>query len=226
MENLFELSHSTGYLIYTYNTHILLRYKNKDNFSKSQILTSDYKENLCTILFDNSIYYSYIDLSNHLILRSLFDSNILYMMELIPDYYNLSPTLISFSGKILFFIEQADNNSNYLYIIFPFHPNISIKIDRPIQPNTRAEIALNRKYIFITISDENKSDFFLINKSFRINKIMEPSSEKKYQEIIEQKNQEIKRLNAIIESAKSQYDELMYVAKKYREEANKWANKF
>lgn len=37
---------------------------------------------------------------------------------------------------------------------------------------------------------------------------------------------EIERLNGIIESIKTQYNELMDVAQQYREEALKWYNKF
>ena len=55
---------------------------------------------------------------------------------------------------------------------------------------------------------------------------MNSQLKKELSEETEQLRSEIAKRNAIIDSAKRQYDELMNTAIKYRDEAIKWRNKF
>ena len=66
MSTFYDTSNNTGYLLYTYSNHIIIRSKKDNMFSKGQVLTSDFLQDLSDTQFNSSIYYSYIDLYNNL----------------------------------------------------------------------------------------------------------------------------------------------------------------
>ncbi|MDY2588618.1 MAG: hypothetical protein SOW32_00315 [Agathobacter sp.] len=225
MSTFYDTSNNTGYLLYTYSNHIIIRSKKDNMFSKGQVLTSDFLQDLSDTQFNSSIYYSYIDLYNNLIIRRLFDSSILFMSESITYTYFM-PRLISFSGKLIILVEKKYDNKRYINAIFPFLPNFVLKINQPIDENTKIDIYAGEKYLYICLFNNTFSNIYLIDHNFNIHQLSDLNLEIKYQSIIKEKEQEIYKLNKVIESAKIQYEELMEVAKKYREEALKWSNKF
>ena len=109
MSNLYELTNNVSILLYTSQNNILLRKKIGDNISRSKLLAMDFKQNLCGIIYDQIVYYAYIDINNHLILRRVTDSYPLYTKEHFPCQIPPQLRLVAFDGKLnIFYEEQAD----------------------------------------------------------------------------------------------------------------------
>ena len=224
MSNLYELTNNVSILLYTSQNNILLRKKIGDNISRSKLLAMDFKQNLCGIIYDQIVYYAYIDINNHLILRRVTDSYPLYTKEHFPCQIPPQLRLVAFDGKlVIFYEEQADFDHKKLKGIFPFLPMSEIELKCQIPVSSDIYLLASKNEILINFESADGNQNYSLSKSMQISKL---DSTFELKLILQEKDNEINKLNAMLESAKSQYNNLMDVANKYKNEAMKWCNKF
>lgn len=223
-----EIDPNHSIIIYTIKNQICMRQITNDFFGRGIILANDYNHGLTTAISKKTIYYSYIDTRNNLVLKRLSDSNILYMKEDI----NNTPWLIHFAGQLLFISKSTSDACVIIKCLFPFRPNSDINITTPIPLECDTKFIFQQNHIYVEANCNNKMRHFIINTRFEFYELSYANNKEISDEIIslkktiEEKETRINILEQTLDSATRQYNELMNIAKQYKEEAIKWCSKF
>lgn len=249
MANIYALDTERNLLLYHSGNNIFLGTSNGRAFTRAVSLCNDYAGELSDVIYNGTVYFSYQNSNHDIILRNITDTEPVFqiLQQDIPDCF--SPKLLVFQDTLLllYFIKNPLNDTYLLKSIFPEHPTHKLPISAIFQnkPTIYSTFSNNRMFLHITAGDH--IEFWQIDKDWNAIKLsffdknaltdLYAKAQAEYDirlkealmeqtKILEKAKQEISQRDAIIESAKRQYNELMDTATKYRDEAIKWRGKF
>lgn len=214
MQNLFEIGDGLSYLIYPLDMQIILQQKRGSQFGRPHILSNDYKSNFSAIFYQNSLYYFYQNTDNNYLIKNMHSIEPLYQFPFSGEIHSIALARIH-SELVLLYIEkteESDANSFHLGYVCPFAPHIAAKnlFNFPSLPYFSCFTL--EKGLFLFVKTNSSARFFVFGSDFSMQEL--------------HTDQELSLLYATIESAKSQYNDLMRVAEQYRDEAKKWRGKY
>ncbi len=250
-----ETTPFTGYYLYTNGSQIFLRNQSGDMIGRPIILAKDYQMDFTSIPYNNSIYFAYLNDKNQLILRSTKENGILYHLDAKPDMYFTSLHLEVFQQKLLLFYGEKKEDTYYIKYVCPFEDTDAITLEQTFRLCPKIQCISANTNLILSLSNDNISVSYLIQETLEplilgcakdFQHLENPDQQKKLKALnlkyaselsnlhqaiqtlqskIQLQETTIQKQNAMIESATQQYNELMNVATRYREEAIKWRSK-
>lgn len=207
MSAFYESGDNFGLLIYPHKNTIILRKKVESLITNPTILETDYKSDLTSVIFNSTIYFAYINTSNLLLVKCILDKVFPYQVLQKENELLSNPRLISYNGQLLLFYLSKIDTTYTLNCIRPYDhaSNISLPISSFDSEPFYHIVNVSNKLCLI-ISSNGKNMCYYMNSSFV------------FDEYKDKKDAEIKKLKSTLESAKKQYNELMEIALRYKEE--------
>ncbi len=239
MSNVYPIDSQKNLIIYSFGKNIHLRISAGDNIERPIILANDYHSNLFETIHNNTLHYAYHNSDRDIIIKNILDTSVLFQLSQldIPDCTLAG--IKSFNNQLLlfYFVENPLDGTYTLKCISLFNKQDNINIPKIYKVLPTTNIIATQNYVYILSDCNNNSEdspIWMINKDFSLDKYstapdiqqLEKEISSRYTYELERKNAFIRKQNDIIESAKLQYNELMSVASKYRDEALKWRSKF
>ena len=114
MELLFPFEPNKKLLLSTSQSGLFLHTLYNDRFLRPTLLCSNYKSDLCSALYNDTIYYSYINKDDSLLLRCLRDSSLLLRLDSTSTVTYRGPQLIAFNNSLFLLYFEALHNSYQL----------------------------------------------------------------------------------------------------------------
>ncbi len=199
---IYELLKGQRVMLERRENRIFARQSQGISYGSEIVLAEHVKEYLGGCVYKNSLFFLYINEQGEAVLRNIYDTIVYCQIPILKDigmdvFEGIGGLQVTFGKLVLYFIEKKDDEKYEVRLYFPFERELDQRIGEDCDLGQLLELQSAMK---------QKEDGF--------------------QKQLEKREQEIKRLKAMIESAKSQYNELMDVATKYRDEAVKWQSKF
>lgn len=247
MNCLYTTSDHTALLIYPNSNYIFLRHKTNEQIGRPTVLTKDYLSHFCSVVHDGTLYYCYQASDQRIVVKNIYQSIPLYQGDCGSDASLSQLTLLSFQDQlILFYAKHSHSMTDYsLNCLFPLKQDITITQIKRCSDRPQFATLQTPDHVLLHLSTSQKQTTYLMNHNFEFAELINHHDyetkqqyqqaalqhdwnlkSQEYQQTLEQKDSIIQRQSQMIESAKTQYQELMEVAEKYRAEALKWRGKF
>ena len=81
MGNVYALDSEKNLILYSTGNHICLRTSIGENLTRPVLLCSDFADSLSDIVYNNTVYYTYRNTSQDIIIRSITDLHDLYKIS-------------------------------------------------------------------------------------------------------------------------------------------------
>lgn len=214
MIRVFELDESRSILIFTTNNKILFRVRQGDYLGKTRILASDYYNNLNGWIYQNAIFYCYEAINHTYIIRNANENSIYGKIE---SFHGQPVVLIHKGEPYLLFLKQIQNE-RILCCWEAINKTEKELIKVPECKEFEMLVNSNTRILILTAE---KKHFFWLNQNLDIEEIFIEDIGK-----TKQMEKELNQTKQALLKAKMQYEELMDVAQKYRDEAIRWQSKF
>lgn len=249
MANIYALDTERNLLLYPSGQNIFLGTSNGRAFTRAVSLCNDYAEELSDVIYNGTIYFSYQNSHHDIILRNITDTEPVFqiLQQDIPDCF--SPKLVVFQDTLLLFysVKNPVNDSYLLKSVFPEQTGKKLKLSAVFSDKPSIYSIISNNHLLLCVIDGAQIHFWQIDKNWNIVKLslqddqtltsMHMQAQAEYDQLLKKETrqlstqishlqQEISHRDALIESAKQQYNELMITATKYRDEAIKWRGKF
>lgn len=237
-------------LLYPASNRLLFQRYGRDGLARPSIASENYSAGLSAVLFQENLYFSYLDGEDTLCFCHL---GVPSPLRTMPNCKSsiLPPRLLLFHEKLLlvYATETAKDGPEdcecSLCITAPLEEESS-EIRLSLKPSEILSIATgeNACYFVVSLQEENtllqlSQDFCLIpcpssreTRVLQANQDLTSALEQVKDEnhtlthSLELLEEDKQGLLKAIESAKAQYQELMGVAEQYRDEAAKWYQKY
>lgn len=237
MSNVFTTDSENSLIIYHYKQYIYLRSATGETLNRSILLSNDFHSNLTEAIYNNTLYYAYQNEQGDILIKSILDSKPLYQLLAGEVGECITPQIISWRGKLLLiYILKNPLNDTYLCKgILPFEDISSSESLVPIEVGLFQSLPVvktvsTKNKLFFIVDDGNTHHASLVGDDFTLHPCEDRS---KYDALLQSQEEKMRNLQAslqqkeaLIAHIKKQYEELMDTAKKYREEAQKWYEKF
>ena len=254
MEHIYTTEQNQKLLLYYVNNQIHLRTMNRENISRPNVLCSDYARDLTSTICNGTIYYAYVSTEHSLLVKSITENGSLFRLAHTDSLEYFQPQILVFNKQLLLFyvMQNPVDHSYSVKCVFPFQQEVHVTIPDSFPILPKVAVFPADDYVFINIYNDffhkilkmdaqyqcsvlgNREDFeeerneMHAQEMDALNGTMDKLKEDlhiKETQLIE-RDKLLRSQNAMIESAKKQYNELMDVASQYREEAIKWRSKF
>lgn len=254
MSNVYSVGNNRQLIIYNAGSNIFLRVAHFGGLDRPIVLATDYLCGLTECIYNSSLYYSYINQNGSLILKNIMDTaNILAIdCNYVQEYSNPKLAICN-DTLLLFYLKQNPvSDKPSLHCITPDDNNaLPIPLPDIKKPvNSYSVLAYNNfillcvnehiykieqighfKQLAICTTDNNSTDN---NNADNINSNnnndnyieREKSLTEDFNKKIAACQAKINEQSAVIDSITAQYNELMDIARQYRDEAIKWRSKF
>lgn len=251
MSNVYSVGNNRQLIIYNAGSNIFLRVAHFGGLDRPIVLAADYLCGLTECIYNSSLYYSYINQNGSLILKNIMDTtNILAIdCNYVQEYSNPKLAICN-NTLLLFYLKQNPvSDKPSLHCITPDDNNaLPIPLPDIKKPvNSYSVLAYNNfillcvnehiyrieqighfKQLAICTADNNSTDN---NNADSINSNnnyieREKSLTEDFNKKIAACQAKINEQSAVIDSITTQYNELMDIARQYRDEAIKWRSKF
>lgn len=224
MRSIYSDGQDKTLLLYPYQNMIFFRTIIAENTWKPIMLCNDFLYSLSDSIYQDNIYYSYINKDYNIVIKSITDQSVLYQLDGDSSLTYIQPSILSFLGKLLliYAVKNPINNTYFIKGILPFEKEQSFSVPDTFSSVSNINYLISDRLI-LSIYCKNQSHIYEVTKDFQCIPYKENSIS---EEEIKPYKDEIKQQKDIIESIKKQYEELMQTAYRYREEAIKWQNKF
>ena len=239
MGNYHETSPNVGYFLYTNGNQIFLRIRNQDMIGRAILLATDYRKSFSSVLYNDSIYFCYLNDKEQFILRSTKEMSVLYHLEQNPDSEFMYLDIHHFQNKILIFYCEKTTDIYKIHCICPLGDEFLLELPYQSKLLPQLHVTTTRNNLYLTLTTDFEEINYCVNNHFELQPFTVEQSRNLKEDIEELKqsisylqNQNqtqtimIEKQQQMIESAKVQYSELMHVATVYKEEAIKWRSKF
>ncbi len=282
MEQLYALEPTRKLLLSTSDSGLYAHALQNERLIRSTQLCSNYESDLSGVLYNNTLYYSYLTKERSLLVRCFGDATIVFRLDSTGNISYQQPQLLSFANTLLLsYIEQTD--AGYVpkfRCLFTDLPPVSLPISAPASVIPQLRLLSTDTALYIFLSADTTSEVFRYNTSFSPEKLCTETEasailqlpwkteknelQQKIDQLTEQLTQaqdelaqksaqctrlesmlieqtgnlhttkkqlaqtehNLQQTQTLLERAKAQYDELMQVAERYRDEARKWYGKF
>lgn len=274
MANVYSIEKEKNLILYSCGKFIYLRVSVADTMDRPIVLSNDFSHSLSDTIYNGTIYYSYINTNGDIVIKSIIDTNALFMLSSKDSPDCFSPHIAILDKKLLlfYFIKNPLDDTFSLKCIYPFEKGQSVQLPLSYKSLPIIKLISTNSSIVLIITDTNDDnavagtspttitasdsasnpeiiticsdnnwrrlkDEISFKQSFEEAIASEKNAlstkmtalEYERNSLVQQNNSliaEIKKRDQLIESIKSQYNELMQTAIKYRDEANKWHGKF
>ena len=256
MSNVYSVGNNRQLIIYNAGSNIFLRVAHFGGLDRPIVLAADYLCGLTECIYNSSLYSSYINQNGSLILKNIMDTtNILAIdCNYVQEYSNPKLAICN-NTLLLFYLKQNPvSDKPSLHCITPDDNNaLPIPLPDIKKPvNSYSVLAYNNFILLFVIehiyriqqcrrfkqlsrftaynnsTDNNNADNINSNNNNSNNNYIE--REKSLTEDFNKKiaacQAKINEQSAVIDSITTQYNELMDIARQYRDEAIKWRSKF
>lgn len=239
MRNIYSASQEKNLVLYNYRHLIYLRTLLAENAGRPVTLCHDYLSDLSDTIYQNTIYYSYLNTNKDIIIKSITDHTILYSVKGQDNLEYHQPQLVTFHQKLLliYVLKNPLMEEYLLKSLYPFEEkNLALDYTFPALPSLQILTRNNQMLLSVTTAkqslyigiDEQEECSLLFSEAEVLHKV-----QKSYEEKLSKKEEEITALqksiserDSIIENVKVQYEELMNTAYQYRKEAIKWRDNY
>lgn len=238
MNGIYPLDNEKNLILYPSKNTLYLRTTSGESFTRPVILCTDYGKSLTDTIHNSTIYYAYQNTAGDIVVRSITDLQELYHISNLESPDCLNPLLISLQGTLLLFyiIKNPIGNNYYIKALFPLYPEKHITVTDKSFSACPVILAFPAgKGILIHAFVENTPHLFYMDHSFccreidifsdNSDKTVKAQADSEKSALLEktaQLQKELQERDAIIESIKQQYENLMETASRYKAEAEKW----
>lgn len=199
--------HGDTFTVYTYRNQIYLRKQQDPLFVRPILLADDFRSDLSQLRFETGFYYCYLALSGDIMIHSLRTEEPYLRLKKEEGKEFLHPQLTLFSHSLCLCYTLHDMQDDRL--------RFCVTLPDPLSSSAPCYLVLKDHTL---ISEQHA----VLEKHIR-----------ELTEILEQKDNEttglrqsLDRAEAHLDSAKTQYAELMDTARQYKAEAEKWYTKY
>lgn len=163
MSYLYETAGGQGFFIYKNQNEIILRKKEGHQFYLPVVMVRDYKSGLNDTVYNSAIYYTYINESGAIVVRSVLEYVFPFERQAGENVSYDSPRLAAFYGRlILFYMEKntAEGETHYrLHGILPYEGEREIfNVDLRNEETQYKAVCLNERLL---VSVENEKGYIL-----------------------------------------------------------------
>ena len=162
----------------------------------------------------------------HVYIKNITGQEVLYQLQGEGGLEYIQPVLVSFQGRLLllYVIKNPLNDTWLLKGVFPFEKNLALSIPDIFSAVPKVHSLVSADHLFLFLYCQNQHKVYEIDRNLQSFPLGDVNliSERKRQEY----KAELKQKEDIIESIKTQYEELMQTAYRYQEEARKWQSKY
>lgn len=125
MGNVYALDLEKNLILYSTGNHICLRTSIGENLTRPVILCNDYADSLSDIVYNNTVYYTYRNTSQDIIIRSITDLHNLYKISSrdTPDCFQPRIAAIQKILILFYFVKNPVDDSYCLKALLPFQPD-------------------------------------------------------------------------------------------------------
>lgn len=226
MRSIYSDGQDKTLLLYSYQNMIYFRTIIAENTWKPIMLCNDFLYSLSDSIYQDTIYYSYINKEHNIVIKSITDQSVLYQLNGDVSLIYTQPNILSFLGKLLlvYAVKNPVNNTYLIKGILPFEKERSFSVPDIFSSSPEISYLTSATCLILSVCCKEENRFYEVTDDFQCIPLYSEKtiSEKKLQPY----KDEIKQQKDIIESIKNQYEELMQTAYRYREEAMKWQSKF
>lgn len=216
MAILYESANNKGLLIYTQDNQIILRQKKENQFSQPFVLSHDYSHGLSDVLFNSTLYYSFIDKQGNLVIQSLFEHILPFVIEKNRNVNYRNSKLIVFAGQLVLFycMHSLEENIYTINYLLPYHSSESCVLPYYYHQTPQYQLCQSNQDILLLLQGDHQTVMLAIDKDFSFSPLMKPSSllETSLKQELEQYRTDISEKETHYQSLKKSYDDLQ---KKY-----------
>lgn len=217
------------FFLYPIEKTVNLQIASPKGFHRHVILTDDYQSGLNAVLFQNTIFYSYLDAEGMLLVRSTDQKLPLFKKAAVKTQVFAPKLVCLYEELLLLYLQDSDSDSS-LALSFPLKEDTEKKLlelqpapDRIAFCHEPQDALSPSEPVFLMVRADTPSDYHMysLTKDFALQERVSVK-EAQYEQLLEE-NETLKNQ---LDQAGTQYRELMEVAYQYREEARKWYQKF
>lgn len=133
-----------------------------EHFGHPFLLCSGYKTGFSGCIYNDSLYYAYINRENLLLLRRLHESVLLFRPEINTTVIYREPQLIVFNNILFLFYSEEESNSYRIKLRLPFSDTTirlpeSIQTAYPEPPHLSVQATEHYLYLFLTVGTSSIS---------------------------------------------------------------------
>lgn len=120
--NVYALDSEKTLILYSTGNHICLRTSIGENLTRPVLLCSDFADSLSDIVYDNTVYYTYRNTSQDIIIRSITDLHDLHKISSrdTPDCFQPRIAAIQKFLILFYFVKKPIDDSFCLKALLPF----------------------------------------------------------------------------------------------------------
>ena len=248
MSNVYSVGNNRQLIIYNAGSNIFLRVAHFGGLDRPIVLAADYLCGLTECIYNSSLYYSYINQNGSLILKNIMDTaNVLAIdCNYVQEYSNPKLAICN-DTLLLFYLKQNPvSDKPSLHCITPDDNNaLPIPLPDIKKPVNSYSVLAYNNFILLCVNEHIykieqighfkqlaicNADNINSNNNNSNNNDNYIESEKSLTEDFNKKiaacQAKINEQSAVIDSITTQYNELMDIARQYRDEAIKWRSKF
>lgn len=237
MSNVYTAGSDRRLIIYSISRYIFLRTAYIDGIERPIMLVSDFLDGLSDVVLGDTIYYAYQNQNGDILVKNVMKNETLFHVRSSENPDMHCPQLVANNDRLILFYMVTNPLTDRLSLraVYPLESGASLDIPSVCENVDMYEVFAIQGKTFLYVDS-----FYEITADGRFVPCQDTGSLKQKEEKIHeyemqlntymqqqaQSKQVIAQLEATIESAKAQYNELMETAIAYRDEAIKWRSKF
>ncbi len=237
MSNVYSAGNDRRLIIYSISRYIFLRTAYIDGIERPIMLVSDYLDGLSDVVLGDTIYYTYQNQSKDILVKNVMKNEAFFHIQSSKNPDMQCPRLVAHNGRLLLFymVTNPLTGRKSLRAVYPLENGASPDLPSDCENVDMYEIfsVMGKAFLYADRFYEITADgrFIPWQDTVKLMKNEEKIAEYEnrlntYMQENRQALQTISQLEATIESASAQYNELMETAIAYRDEAIKWRSKF
>lgn len=249
MGNVYALDSEKNLILYSTGNHICLRTSIGENLTRPVILCSDYADSLSDIVYNNTVYYTYRNTNQDIIIRSITDLNDLYKISShdTPDCFQPRIAAIQKILILFYFVKNPVDDSYCLKALLPFHPEQKLTAANKFSeaqhialrfaklPSLRIITIPAKSALLIHLSDEEKEYIFSVTETLQCERFYADSALpfqelaqcregwEKSQKALQQTQEELEQINITLIKTQNELERNKEMLQQTQEERN--ANK-
>ena len=237
MANVYTAGNDRRLIIYSISRYIFLRTAYIDGIERPIMLVSDFLDGLSDVVLGDTIYYAYQNQNGDILVKNVMNNEALFHVKSSENPDMHCPQLVVNNDRLILFYMVTNPLMDRLSLraVYPLENGVSLNIPAECENVDMYEVfgMQGKVFLYVDIFYEITAEGQFVScqdterQMQNEQKISEYENQlNTYMQENRQALQTISQLEATIESAKSQYNELMETAIAYRDEAIKWRSKF
>lgn len=240
MDLFITTTNQQSFLLSTKNSNIFLQQKSGNIWYRPRLLSSNFLKDLDCILFNNVLYYCYLNTAHQLIVNRYPSVSTIYSQaENTTTLYTNFKLHIFQKQLYLFYISiNKETHLSQIHAVNPLTKQTPILLETMYHSLPSYQLLNQKEELLLQVLTKEDCQLLRIQSDYTVCSIdinplhaaeanLSNQIEADALQIqLEEKEKQIDDLNEMLQRATTQYNELMHVANSYREEAIKWRNKF